>query len=181
MENQLKTIQLYSQKISNFQKEAHEILSIHESAKKSRVVMLHTSFEKLRMLSIKEETIFKESLACIENGFYRSAIVLSWVAFMHFVLDKIDAYGMHNVKSKKPSWNYNSIEELTEKQSEYVIIELLMEIGYCSKTEKKALHGLLNKRNECAHPSSHTPEMNEALGYISELFVRIDHLQNRIK
>jgi hypothetical protein len=181
MENQIEIIQSYSQKINNFRKDAHEILSIHESAKKSRVVMLHASFEKLKMLSIKEETLFKESLNCVENGFYRSAIVLSWVGFMHFVLEKIDVYGMQNVKLKKPSWNYSSIEELTEKQSEYAIIELLMEIGYCSKTEKKALHGLLNKRNECAHPSSHIPDINESLGYISELFKRIEQLQNNSK
>ena len=98
---------------------------------------------------------------------------------MHFVLDRIDSYGIQNIRQKKPAWNYYSIEELTEKQSEYAIIELLMDIGYCSKTEKKALHGLLNKRNECAHPSSHVPDMNEALGYISELFKRIEQLQKR--
>jgi len=181
MVNQIEIIQLYSQKFKNFQQEAHKILSIHESAKKSRVIMLHASFEKLKMLSIKEEALFKEALNCIENGFNRSAIILSWVGFMHFVLDKIDAYGVQNVKMKKLSWNYNSIEELIEKQTEYAIIELLMEIRYCSKTEKKALHGLLNKRNECAHPSSHIPDMNESLGYISELFKRIEQIQLQSK
>jgi hypothetical protein len=46
-----------------------------------------------------------------------------------------------------------------------------------TKTQKKALHGLLNKRNECAHPSDFYPELNETLGYISELFQRIMQMQ----
>jgi hypothetical protein len=41
----------------------------------------------------------------------------------------------------------------------------------------KALHGLLNKRNECAHPSDFYPDMNGSLGYISELLSRVATLQ----
>lgn len=41
----------------------------------------------------------------------------------------------------------------------------------------KALHGLLNRRNECAHPSEYFPDLNETLGYIGELFKRIKQLQ----
>jgi hypothetical protein len=41
----------------------------------------------------------------------------------------------------------------------------------------KALHGLLNRRNECAHPSEYFPDLNQTLGYVSELFSRIEWLQ----
>ena len=43
----------------------------------------------------------------------------------------------------------------------------------------KALHGLLNRRNECAHPSDYFPDLNETLGYLSELFQRIEYLERR--
>jgi hypothetical protein len=172
----------YAQKMNIFQKEAHYILSIHESSKKSRVILLNDSFKKLKSLSITEEKLFHEALQCVEHEFYRSAIVLSWVGFMNFILNTIENYyGLQKIAQKKPAWNYKTIEELTEKQTEFNIIELLMEIGICSKTEKKALQGLLNKRNECAHPSSHTPEINETLGYISEIFKRIELIQNKTK
>jgi len=165
-----------------FQKEANEILSLHESSKKSRVIILDDSFKKLKMLSLIEEGLFRESLKCVEYGFYRSAIILSWVGFMNFILNKIEnRFGLQNLAIKKPSWNYKTIEELTDKQTEFYIIELLQEIGFCSKTQKKALHGLLNKRNECAHPSSHNPDINETLGYISEIFKRIEQIQLRTK
>jgi hypothetical protein len=43
----------------------------------------------------------------------------------------------------------------------------------------KALHGLLNRRNECAHPSDYFPNFNETLGYLAELFQRVAFLQNK--
>jgi hypothetical protein len=50
-------------------------------------------------------------------------------------------------------------------------------ISLYNKTTMKALHGLLNKRNECAHPSGYFPDFNETLGFIGELFKRIEKLQ----
>ena len=46
-----------------------------------------------------------------------------------------------------------------------------------TKKEMKAFHGLLAKRNECAHPTSFYPGLNESLGYVSELLKRIETLQ----
>ncbi len=43
----------------------------------------------------------------------------------------------------------------------------------------KALHGLLNKRNECAHPEDYYPSLNDTLGYLDEIFKRIGMLQSR--
>jgi hypothetical protein len=43
----------------------------------------------------------------------------------------------------------------------------------------KALHGLLSRRNECAHASDYFPDLNETLGYVVELFQRIAYLQKR--
>ena len=41
------------------------------------------------------------------------------------------------------------------------------------------LHGLLTRRNECAHPSTYLPGLNETLGYIAETLNRIEYLQPR--
>jgi hypothetical protein len=50
-------------------------------------------------------------------------------------------------------------------------------IGGYNKTTMKALHGLLNKRNECAQPSGYSPDLNRTLGFIGELVDRIKKLQ----
>ena len=39
------------------------------------------------------------------------------------------------------------------------------------------IHGMLNKRNECAHPNDFFPDVNMTLGYISELLTRVATLQ----
>ncbi len=47
------------------------------------------------------------------------------------------------------------------------------------KNEARALHGLLQRRNECAHSTDYYPGLNETLGYLAELFQRVTLLQPR--
>lgn len=62
--------------------------------------------------------------------------------------------------------------------SDHQVIETCTEVKMVSKTVMKGLHGLLNKRNECAHPEDYYPGLNDTLGYMDELFKRIEHIQN---
>jgi len=169
----------FQQKIIDFHQDAHKILSTHEGANKSRVVSLLDSYRKLNILSIKQKALFEESLGCAESGHFRSAIIIAWVGFISFLLDKVDVYGLYHFASQGASWTHKTTEELSENHNDYQIIEKLKVIGFCSKNEMKAYQSLLSRRNECAHPSSHTPDGNMALGYISEIFSRIEQLQKR--
>jgi len=175
----LKKIGELSTKCSNFENEAHTILSKYESANRSRVVQLDASFKRLDGLSVKQDALLRETLKCIEHGFYRPSIILSWIAFMDFVLDHIFTNGNQNLIAAKPTWEYTSKEQMTEKETDYNIIEVLPSLGLCNRTQKKALHGLLNKRNECSHPSDYSPDINEALGYVTEIFKRIEAIKNK--
>uniref|UniRef100_UPI001C5BCF17 hypothetical protein n=1 Tax=Archaeoglobus fulgidus TaxID=2234 RepID=UPI001C5BCF17 len=64
---------------------------------------------------------------------------------------------------------------------DFQIFEAAKDVGILNKSDMKTLQGLLSKRNECAHPSDYFPDLNETLGYISELLKRIKILQMRIK
>jgi hypothetical protein len=76
------------------------------------------------------------------------------------------------------AWSkYKTLDELRENIAEYQLIESGKKVGLLSKNEMKALHGLLNKRNECAHPSNYFPGLNDTLGYVTELIKRVEHLQ----
>jgi hypothetical protein len=66
---------------------------------------------------------------------------------------------------------------MREYVNEFQLIEATLDLGLSTKNEVKALHGLLNKRNECAHPSNYYPQLNETLGYVSEVLQRIKTLQ----
>lgn len=161
-----------------FELEAHNILAVHETSK-SRIILLDETYNKLGKLSIEQNELFRQALRCIENNLFRAAHVMAWAGFMDFIEEKINEYGCLRLSSVRPRWNYKTIEELRENQTEYAIIEVFHDISLCSKNEKKAFHGLLNKRNECAHPSDYFPDLNQTLGYISELINRIDTIKKK--
>src|SRR5207237_9760520 len=79
-----------------------------------------------------------------------------------------------------PAWSKDkTVDDLREYTAEYQLIESGKTVGLLTKNEMKALHGLLNKRNECAHPSNYFPGLNDSLGYVSELVQSIRHLKGK--
>lgn len=169
-------IRVFIKKALAFQEEAHRILSAHEGSP-SRVVYLKKSYEDLGKLSIQQDDLFRLALRCCEEGLYRAAHVMAWAAFMDFLGEKLSSDGFQKIKENYPNWNFCTLEEMREKVTEHQIIEAASKIGLYGKSQMKALLGLLNKRNECAHPSCFYPGLNETLGYMSELFQRINQLK----
>ena len=81
---------------------------------------------------------------------------------MDLLEEKLASDGLVKIRAAYPAWaaNAGSIEELREAVVEFQLIQAAKRLGLCSNTEMKALHGMLNKRNECAHPSDFFPDMN---------------------
>jgi hypothetical protein len=171
-------LRLLLAKTRAFEKEAHTLLATHE-ASPSRVIVLSESYEKLTKLSLKQDELFRQSLRCVEHELYRAAHVLAWAGFMDFLEEKLASDGLVKLRAAYSSWPAVNVEELRENVVEFQLIEAAKKLGLCTKTEMKALHGMLNKRNECAHPSDFYPDMNGSLGYISELLSRISMLQSK--
>lgn len=160
-----------------FRKNANDILAQHESSA-SRIISVEATFKRLTQLSLQQEELFRQALRCIEHGIFRAAHVMGWAAFIDYLEQKLASDGLARVRTMRPAWNkYTSIEELREYIPEHQIIEVARDVGLFGKNETKTVLGLLSKRNECAHPSSASPGLNESLGYITELFRRIKTLQ----
>lgn len=164
--------------LKSFEKEAHKILGRQE-ASPSRVINLTQTYIKLSGLSLNQDELFKQALRCAENGLYRAAHVMAWAGFMDFLDEKVASDGFVKLRAARPNWTFASVDELREQFTEHARVEAIKAIRLCNKTEMKAYHGLLNKRNESAHPSTYYPDLNEALGYISELLKRVADLQSR--
>lgn len=162
-----------------FEEEAHRILARHEGSK-SRVISLDDTRRQLVTLSLLQDELFQEALASIERGIYRAAHVMGWAAFVDFLEQKLASDGLAKVKSLRPSWcKFGSVDEMRETIPEHQLIEAARDVGLLSKAEMKTLLGLLSKRNECAHPSSYKPGLNESLGFVSELLSRVGRLQGK--
>jgi cation transport regulator ChaB len=164
-------------RIKNFQGEVHSLLARYETSR-SRLVDLSKTYAQLQGLSLRQDDLFRQALRCVEHELYRAAHVMAWAAFMDFLEEKIVSKGFKKLHSFYPAWaTYKDLEDLRENVPEYQLIECTKKLKLCTRTQVRALHGLLNKRNECAHPIDFYPELNESLGYISELIQRIKQLQ----
>jgi hypothetical protein len=159
-----------------FENEAHRILAIHETTV-YRVITIEDTYRTLTGLSLQQEILFREALRCVENQLFKAAHVMAWAAFMDYLEDKMIAEYLADIRVVRTKWSINSKEDLREQATEHQLITVCREVKLFGKNEEKAFQGLLNTRNECAHPSGYSPALNEALGYISQLLNRITTLQ----
>jgi hypothetical protein len=151
-------------------------LSRYESSP-ARAFTLDSSYKRLGKLSVKQDDLFRLALRCVEVEVFRAAHVMAWAAAVDFLHERLSA-DLARVKVEHPKWTLLSAEDL-RNHSDYDVINVAYKIGALRKSESKAWHGLLNRRNECAHPEDVYPGLNEALGYIDEVFSRIATLQKR--
>lgn len=165
-------------RVKAFEREAHVVLSVHESAR-SRVVLLEDTYRRLGKLSLRQDELFRQALRCVENSLFRAAHVMAWAGFMDFLEEKLASDGLRKLRTIRPVWKAATVEELRENVVEYQLIEAARDLGLCTRTEAKSLQGLLNKRNECAHSSDYFPLLNESLGYMSEILQRLEQIRPR--
>ena len=161
---------------ANAQRELASLLAEREKST-HRVITLEESFKKLDALSIKQDALMREALRCVEQGLYRPAHVAAWAAFVDFAQEWSVAGKRHAaLNAARQKWKITVASDL-RSYTDYALFEALEAAALISKTFMKALHGLLNKRNECAHPEDYAPTLNDTLGYVDELMKRVAALQ----
>ncbi|CAM3633345.1 hypothetical protein OCAE111667_19485 [Occultella aeris] len=142
-----------------------------------RVLTLTESFEKLTKLSLKQDKMFREALQCAEQGFYRSAHVAAWAAVIDFCHEwAADPSRLAKIQAARTKWVLKGPADF-RSYVDFQLFEALEAAGLMTKTVMKAFQGLLNKRNECAHPEDYDPTINDTLGYLDELMKRVAALQ----
>lgn len=163
------------ERLARFKEESHSIFGRLESAK-SRSVTLDRSYSDLAGLSVEQDDVFRQALRCVENGLFRAAHVMAWAALVDCFHSWVGSDGFVQLNASRPNWNIKSVEQLAERFTEHALIEAMEVMGLFGNAERKAFHGMLSKRNECAHPGLYLPGFNETLGYISEVFARLKRI-----
>lgn len=177
MPNQRPIIRSVSEWAGTLQAELTAVLAQVESSPQ-RAITLTDSFGNLSKLSIKQDMLLREALYCVEQGLYRPAHVAAWTAFIDYFHEWLVPQYSQDLLTVRPKWKIVGSEDL-RMYGDFELIEAAKACGAVGKTFGKALQGLLNKRNECAHPEDYSPSLNDSLGYIDELFKRIANLQLR--
>lgn len=155
--------------------ETAQILGAVETSKTRRLT-LNSSYEKLGALTLKQDDLFRQALRCVEHELYRAAHVMAWAAFVDLLHELIVASRLKELQNARHKWVVKRPEDL-RNYSDFQVIEVAVDIRIISKTVMKGLHGLLNKRNECAHPEDYFPTLNDTLGYIDEIFKRAEYIR----
>jgi len=122
---------------------------------------------KLESLSLDQEALFREAIACLGHKTFRAAMVLAWAALMDYIHDIIASDDLVTVKNHHSAWKIRQKHDLRD-QSDFQVIDFLRVSGFINKTDGKALHGMLNTRNEAAHPGDIKFGHTKALAYIKK-------------
>lgn len=174
-----RTIEEVVARVYAFEREAHDLLAAFETAP-SRVISLAETRKQIGILNLKQNELLLEALDALQNALYRPAIVMAWAAFMDFLEEKMASDGLVALHRARPAWSkHTSLDDVRENITEFQLLDAARDLKLLRKQELKALHGLLSKRNECAHPSGYRPGLNEALGYVAELLNRIPTIGQR--
>ena len=165
-------------RVNEFQKEAHQILSVDETST-SRVVILNYTYQNLAKLSLQQDEVLRQALRCVENKLYRAAHILAWTALIDLVENIFASDEFKKLKSVRTKWKISCLDDLRDNYAEYQIIEACKDLKLATKGEIQMLHGFLGKRNLCAHPSDFFPDYNQTLGYIADILSTMKTLQSR--
>ena len=166
-------------RINKFTKDANKVLGTHEASTKSRIIELSDTYNQLSLLNIKQDDLFRQALRCAENGLYRAAHVMAWAACEDFIEEKLSEDGLIKLRAARPAWQGSDIREMAEYVPERQFVDTLKTLGLTTKNETAAFVSLLQKRNECAHPTSYHPDLNQTLGYMSEILSRLGNLSKK--
>ncbi|MEO5921400.1 MAG: hypothetical protein ABIQ01_09695 [Pseudolysinimonas sp.] len=162
---------------ASFEDEAARLLGTASGTVKSRAVTVEKTYDSIVLLNSKQDGFLRQALRCVSAGLNRAAQIMAWLAMVNLIFEKLSEDKLVALRRERPAWTGADIYEIAETQTEFAIVEILQLVGLATKTEKKNLHGLLSRRNECAHPTNYQPTSNEALGYIDEVINRMRTLQ----
>lgn len=159
----------------NFRREAETIFGFSETSI-HRTANLAASYAAIDSLTVNQVGMLRQALRCVEVGVYHAAHVLGWACLADFLQQMAASDNFQALNSKYPNWKIQNLDNLRDKVSEFNLIESMFHSGMITKSEKKALQAMLNKRNECAHPTEYFPDLNQSTGFIAECISRLNAL-----
>lgn len=161
-----------------FKREAEAIFGFSETSV-HRTAELSESYAAIDTLTANQADMLRQALRCVEVGVYRAAHVLGWACLADFLQQMAERNGFAALNAKYPDWHIRNLDDLRDRIGEFNLIEGMFHSGMITKTEKKALQALLNKRNECAHPTDYFPDLNQSIGFIAECINRLKSLSQK--
>jgi hypothetical protein len=127
---------------------------------KSKEIQIAKSL-RAHLIKIKNpetKSFVEESVRCLENKLFRSAVVLSWVGGMAVLYDYVINHKLSDFNAelirRDPKIKPIKISDDFRSLKESVCLDILESISIIGGDVKKELKKCLDLRNSCGHPNS---------------------------
>jgi hypothetical protein len=159
-----------------------DVLPEKPEKKSPKTIHIATSLRQaVRNISNAETIAFlEEAINCFEAGFYRSAVVLSWVGAISLLQDQIINHNSatFNIEAQKRDTKWKTArtkDDLSRmKESEFLDILGTPPISLIGKNVKEELkNNCLQLRNACGHPNSLKIGENRVAAHLEVLIMNI--------
>lgn len=126
-------------------------------------------------LSVTDETVreyVEESIACLQIGARRAAVVFLWSGVVHEIREQVWSAGKDPIEShlqkRNPKARFRRKDDFAYVKDS-TLIELTGDFGIFDKSERKRLSEALDLRNDCGHPVKYRPGEKKVSSFIEDL------------
>lgn len=119
----------------------------------------------------------EEAVGCAERGYFRAAVVLSWVGALAVLYDHVVAkqLSLFNVEARRrdAKWRDAKTADDLARMGEYQFLQILEAISVIGKSVKSELESCLKLRNGCGHPNSLKVAEHRVSSHIETLLLNV--------
>ena len=119
----------------------------------------------------------EEAVSCYEAGFYRSAIVMSWVGAVAVLHDHIYAYHLPSFNTeavrRNRKWKPARTTDDLGRMREAEFLDVICSLSIIGPNVKVELKSCLDRRNACGHPSSLRVAAHAAAHHLEALLLNV--------
>jgi hypothetical protein len=151
----------------------HNAVLANVQRSKARAATVEATLSAISTLSPRQSDLLTEAALAVKYQLYRSATVASFAAVVDALHQRIDRKGHVAIIAAARKWKLATVDDLQE-YANHQVAEAARDAATISKAQMKSVHGLLHRRNQCAHPTGYSPTLDEALGFISEALALIE-------
>jgi hypothetical protein len=119
----------------------------------------------------------EEAIKCFEHGFYRSAVIMSWVGAVHVLHAHVHAkyLAAFNAEAARVDvkWKAAKTTDDLGRMKERDFLDRLGALSIIGPNVKTALINCLNLRNGCGHPNSMKIGPNAVASHLETLLLNV--------
>jgi len=147
--------------------ESHRTILTAVQRSRARASTVEATIAEIDQLGGQQSVLLREAAVAIRAGLYRSGIVSSYAALADALHEHVDKDGGLASLAASTGWTLSTRDDLQD-HPDHDVATAARRIGLVTKPQMKSFHGLLHRRNQAAHPTPYQPNLDEALGFVSE-------------